>query len=1037
MEEKENWYDPISDDEFDAGRVSRLSDRPNQPSAYGAGGLSAKDLKAWFDKSATLLKDKLNELLRSIKEGKMSDELEIPLGDITSLSELCEAVTSGDLANIFSVPGETTGELVTLAATLARIYELLSENQKSVQAANQTLKEKVGFTDYATATNAGVVKVFQGSSTSIGITTNGLINVLKATKMHIATRGKNLTDYVLTASKTNDIVEAALTDENKMVLSDYGKATARETLGAASTEDVDGMHLALSMDEAFNLKVSLLNANNEEIDSQSIDLPLEEMIVSGKVSDDGEKIILTLKNSETIEFAVSALVGGLAKQETLNTVIEDVEALKKKKIELAPTLGGNDTDKAPSVKAVNEGLALANSFRNIVRGEAVKLEGVSAFQHEVLVKLSSDDVTDFSSTRLFRYGKNFVDNTNYIVTSSGAATFNDGEITLTRATEEGNPPSIIFYLGDYEDFIGKTVTLSAELVGFVNNTSANIQLMAGDVTKTSVKTLASLSVSTSNIGKKLSNSVTITKLDGFEGRPLTIRYYLSGGKTVGDAFTTKNLQVEIGATATEYEEYKPSVEYTPNSDGTVNGIALLHPTTTFMTATQGVVIEAEYNKSVKAELDGKIDKTTKGSVLYGTNEAGDGITLTYGNSVLGNAIVRRAASGNINVPLTPASDGTATSKKYVDDNLAPIKDAVTVVNRDVDTLKRIAVGSLCTTLVDVGPYSWGVGKNVPENALDIALVNRLGAQFDYEGYEKNLFKNASVKKAHNVFYWSLWTDGSLFNFTMENDTDENGILRPPGAYVYFDPFTIPAGGGYYRIKIKPYTEEGVDTGSVEGSYCVRLCHVEKTENPYPAEEGLTRDNIIWYADGIGSEGCETKDEYGSDWVFLQPYDGKDWEVNCLVFESSIDAPSCSFDLYKFEVTIEKPAERIASYPVPKIISTTSIYEELDTVDEITIPDAIQALEGYGLMYSEEKYNYLDFDNRSFVRVCKKDTNGDVVLLDTPEIVDVSADLPEDAGMISVVPRGHIATQRALDLAAGYEKEGFEPLVCDMTYLVKL
>lgn len=35
---------------------------------------------------------------------------------------------------------------------------------------------------------------------------------------------------------------------------------------------VDGTHLALSMDETFNLKVTLLNANDEEIDSQSIDI---------------------------------------------------------------------------------------------------------------------------------------------------------------------------------------------------------------------------------------------------------------------------------------------------------------------------------------------------------------------------------------------------------------------------------------------------------------------------------------------------------------------------------------------------------------------------------------------------------------------------------------------------------------------------------------------------------------------------------------------------------------------------------------------
>lgn len=226
-------------------------------------------------------------------------------------------------------------------------YKLVLEYFDAVNQAIKTVEVDVPEYPIATSTKAGVVKVSQGSSTNIGIT-DGLIKVLKATEEHIAARGANDTDYVLTASKTNAIVKAALTDGNKMVLADDEKAKARGTIGAASTEDVNGMSVAFTMGEGFNLTVSLLNAKNEVISTGNVDLPLEEMIVGGKVSDDGKNIILTLKNGQTIEFSVATLVNGLVKQ-------EDFDKLKAK-VELAPTLAGNEPDKAPSVQAVNEGL---------------------------------------------------------------------------------------------------------------------------------------------------------------------------------------------------------------------------------------------------------------------------------------------------------------------------------------------------------------------------------------------------------------------------------------------------------------------------------------------------------------------------------------------------------------------------------------------------------------------------------------------------------------------------------------------------------
>lgn len=787
--------------------------------------------------------------------------------------------------------------------------------------------------------------------------------------------------------------------------------------------------------------------------------------------------------------------------------VGELEKGKLDKTSIAPDLSGNDPDKAPSVAAVNEGLAAFTSIET-VRGEAVKLEGVSPLQHDLSVKLSSDDVTDFSSTTLYAYGKNFVDYTNHKVTSAGAATFNGREITLTRATEAGNPPSIIFYLGNYEDFIGKTITLSAVTVGFVNNTTASTSVMIGDVTATDIKSVTSLAHSTSTIGTKVSNKGIVTKVDGFEGRPLTIRHYLGSGKTKGDAFTVKDLQVEIGETATEYEEYKAPVEYTPNADGTVNGIELLQPTTTLMTATQGVTIEAEYNKTLKAELSAKLDAPTtyKATAILGIGSSvnpttGKYPTVTFDTHGIGTttyvarfasvsaestwknkepkytlggadplypiqyankryvdnclatkidkptteynteALLARDGSGNYawyrtsqNEPTAkriprltddatirtnaPKNDLDAANKKYVVDNFASKKE--------VDLLRKAinegALGNIYQPVVDTEP-SWSatVGKHLPEGIMPIAVVNKLVANFNYESYTEDVFKGyqpvfENDASEVNTYGWVAklnipYTANTYEIYAArqfdEVEDEEGNVMHPPLTdspviRIPFAPITIPASGRSCRIKITPLSQD-----TFEGS-----CHLEFL------------DSFGYRIESISLEYASLDGSGGYDSGLFDIYDAT---IASILF---VGGWECSFKNHIFTVSIEVDGQRIVSYPIPKIISTTGMEDGMVQIDEIVIPSNIQELDGYGLMYSETQYNYLDFDNRTFVRVCKKE--GDkVVLLDNPETVDVSAYLSEDAGDITVAPSGVICT----DMSA--QPDTPVQIMLHMTYLEKL
>lgn len=61
--------------------------------------------------------------------------------------------------------------------------------------------------------------------------------------------------------------------------------------------------------------------------------------------------------------------------------------------------------------------------------------------------------------------------------------------------------------------------------------------------------------------------------------------------------TSQECQIELGSTATKYEPYQGQT-YAPDTDGTVSGVKSLYPTTTLMTDTEGVIINAEYNRDI-------------------------------------------------------------------------------------------------------------------------------------------------------------------------------------------------------------------------------------------------------------------------------------------------------------------------------------------------------------------------------------------------------------------------------------------------------
>lgn len=89
------------------------------------------------------------------------------------------------------------------------------------------------------------------------------------------------------------------------------------------------------------------------------------------------------------------------------------------------------------------------------------------------------------------------------------------------------------------------------------------------------------------------NSYAFTPTEDING--INCYIVIPSGRTVSG---TVKPQLELGTAATEYEPYITPTEYTPNTDGTVEGVTSLYPTTTLTTDTAGVIIDCEYSRDM-------------------------------------------------------------------------------------------------------------------------------------------------------------------------------------------------------------------------------------------------------------------------------------------------------------------------------------------------------------------------------------------------------------------------------------------------------
>ncbi len=222
---------------------------------------------------------------------------------------------------------------------------------------------------------------------------------------------------------------------------------------------------------------------------------------------------------------------------------------------------------------------LMKKFSNALVGEAsnavVKLYDISPIEHELDVKVSGVDKP--SSVKLYRYGKNLL----IEPTSKDKISYENGVYTQSELDTANR---VLFMFQQLDGY-------SQLALSQANNLKAgNRYAITLDVVDAPKDTM-NFRIGVSGV---ILNNTAYYKM-WLPAGTYTLSFDLFND-TQG-SISWGNMVLEAGATATEYDpHYVEPTEYTPNEDGVVEGVMSVYPTTTLICDTDGVIIDASYNK---------------------------------------------------------------------------------------------------------------------------------------------------------------------------------------------------------------------------------------------------------------------------------------------------------------------------------------------------------------------------------------------------------------------------------------------------------
>lgn len=314
---------PINKAELAAKGVVALGDRPNTRQQYGVGGLTAAELKKWFDGLSVFLAEKINELQSTLAAPDAADyiPLEKPIGEIKTLGDMIRAFDSGLFASAVmraALPGFIDGNAV-MQTILNKIAEEIGGNNTDIE----TLFAKSGAEitselDTATQVITIILKNARGETVStheidLRVTTERLIDAAVTTPKIAdnAVTTPKLADGAVTAPK---VANGAVTTEKIA-----NSAVTEDKMAPAHLRRVQALEVGAFQDVAYNEETGELTFTSKTGEKKVVDLPLEEILSDvyfseGTANEDtDDALVFVFANGREIRVPTSTMLSDLLK----------------------------------------------------------------------------------------------------------------------------------------------------------------------------------------------------------------------------------------------------------------------------------------------------------------------------------------------------------------------------------------------------------------------------------------------------------------------------------------------------------------------------------------------------------------------------------------------------------------------------------------------------------------------------------------------------------------------------------------------------
>ena len=311
-----------------------------------------------------------------------------------------------------------------------------------------------------------------------------------------------------------------------------------------------GASLVLTIDSStYVLTGELKDQNGDTLGViQSIDLPLESMVVGGEYDESTKSIILTLKNGQTVSFSVADLVSGLQTEITpsnkLSSDLVDDTGHTNKFITQAQL---DKLNAIVEIKSIGAGLTLsssgelsADSGDFFTASESVSALGTNITMTNTLPVAIKSVEFDGDTTQQTYSGKNLFGAGTIASTSYCTATISNNIITVTP-TGTGNPQIRLALL---KEIPAGTYTLNS-------STYLSVATILGTSSNTTVYNFGANYQEVNFTSTDTASRITFNFANPNNTNPFTIN------------LTT--LQIEAGSTATSYEPYVGGIP-APNPD---------------------------------------------------------------------------------------------------------------------------------------------------------------------------------------------------------------------------------------------------------------------------------------------------------------------------------------------------------------------------------------------------------------------------------------------------------------------------------------